>query len=139
MSFQERGGLRLRARQAGGGRPLVPTRAALARRRPEPNDGREGDRPARALTLTLTLTLTLALTLTQATARLERFGSRCSVELLDGGDPAALAVPVDGGADRFVSTYCLDLMSEADMLATLDKARANTLDDASRILTMALV
>ena len=60
----------------------------------------------------------------KATARLERFGPRCSVELLAGGDPAALAVPADGGADRFVSTYCLDLMSEADMVATLDKAEA---------------
>ena len=50
-----------------------------------------------------------------------------------------LEAQADGGADRFVSTYCLDLMSEKDMLATLDKARANTLDDASRILTMAIV
>ena len=60
----------------------------------------------------------------KATARLARFGPRCSVELLAGGDPAALAVPGDGEADRFVSTYCLDLMSEMDMLATLDKAAA---------------
>ena len=41
----------------------------------------------------------------KATARLERFGPRCTVELLPDGDPASLAVPADGGADRFVSTY----------------------------------
>jgi len=60
----------------------------------------------------------------KASARLERFGPRCTVELLPDGDPASLAVPADGGADRFVSTYCLDLMSETDMMATLDKAEA---------------
>ena len=60
----------------------------------------------------------------KASARLERFGPRCTIELLPDGDPASLAVPADGGADRFVSTYCLDLMSEADMIATLDKAEA---------------
>ena len=53
-----------------------------------------------------------------------RRGPRCTVELLPDGDPASLAVPADGGADRFVSTYCLDLMSETDMMATLDKAEA---------------
>ena len=61
---------------------------------------------------------------TKAAARLERFGPRCTVELLPDGDPASLAAPADGGADRFVSTYCLDLMSETDMMATLDKAEA---------------
>lgn len=52
----------------------------------------------------------------------ERFGSeRCNVVLLPDGDPCCLDVEKDS-VDRFVSTYCLDLMSESDMYAVLEKA-----------------
>lgn len=55
--------------------------------------------------------------------RLRSFGERATVEHLPHGDPAALADALqEGSVDRFVSTYCLDLMSEADMFAVLDAA-----------------
>ena len=60
----------------------------------------------------------------KAMEKLARFGPRCSLELLASGDPATLEVPPSGSVDRFVSTYCLDLMSEADMFSVLDKAEA---------------
>ena len=39
-------------------------------------------------------------------AALERFGPRCSVELLAGGDPAALTVPADGGQEQSATKSC---------------------------------
>ena len=57
----------------------------------------------------------------KATERLERFGPRCSLELLPDGDPRR-AAPEPGSVDRFVSTYCLDLLAEDDMLAVVDSA-----------------
>ena len=60
----------------------------------------------------------------KAKEKLARFWPRCSLELLASGDPATLEVPPSGSVDRFVSTYCLDLMSEADMFSVLDKAEA---------------
>lgn len=51
-----------------------------------------------------------------------QFGSNiCSIEYLESGDPTDVDVK-EGSVDRFVSTYCLDLMSEDDIYAVLDKA-----------------
>jgi SAM-dependent methyltransferase len=47
----------------------------------------------------------------------------CSVEFLESGDPSTLLLE-NGSIDRFISTYCLDLMSEGDMYKVLDKAAA---------------
>ncbi len=44
------------------------------------------------------------------------------IEWLDGGDPNQLTVE-PGSVDRFVSTYCLDLLSEEDMYDVLDLAQ----------------
>jgi SAM-dependent methyltransferase len=52
----------------------------------------------------------------------EKFGSdRCSIELLENGDPTEIQV-TPKSVDRFVSTYCLDLLSEEDMYKVLDLA-----------------
>jgi SAM-dependent methyltransferase len=54
----------------------------------------------------------------------ERFGrDRCSVELLENGDPAELMDRYPQHTfDRFVSTYVLDLLSEEDMYKVIDLA-----------------
>jgi hypothetical protein len=53
----------------------------------------------------------------------DTFGSeRCMIEWLEGGDPNQLTVE-PGSVDRFVSTYCLDLLSEEDMYDVLDLAQ----------------
>lgn len=57
-----------------------------------------------------------------ARERLNVFGDRAQVELLAGGDPEEVVV-APGSVDRFVSTYVLDLLSERDMFAVLDKAQ----------------
>lgn len=57
----------------------------------------------------------------------------CSIENLESGDPSKVEV-VEGGVDRFVSTYCLDLMSEDDMYALLDKAAKCLCKDNGLIL-----
>ena len=57
----------------------------------------------------------------RAQERLHPFASRVQVELLDDGEPRMVeAAP--GTVDRFVSTYCLDLMAEKDMFSVLDLA-----------------
>jgi len=48
-------------------------------------------------------------------------GNYCTVEYLESGNPSNLIIK-DESIDRFVSTYCLDLMSEEDMYKVLDKA-----------------
>ena len=48
----------------------------------------------------------------------------CSVELLESGDPNDVSVEtMKKSVDRFVSTYCLDLLSEEDMYKVLDLAQ----------------
>ena len=69
----------------------------------------------------------------RAQERLHRFGRRCKVELLDGGSPAAVRVPAK--AQRFVSTYCLDLLSEADMYGVLDAAERCLAPDGLLLLS----
>lgn len=59
----------------------------------------------------------------RAQERLHRFGDRSKVELLSRGDPAEVGVGSSKRVDRFVSTYCLDLLSEADMFGVLDAAQ----------------
>jgi ubiquinone/menaquinone biosynthesis C-methylase UbiE len=54
-----------------------------------------------------------------ARARLDRFGTRATVALSDGGPP--IAEP-SAGYDRWVSTFVLDLLSEADIDAILAEA-----------------
>lgn len=55
-----------------------------------------------------------------AAERLARFGGRAEVRLTV-GEPR---VPVaDGGADRFLSTYVLDLLADGDVAAVLAEAR----------------
>ena len=61
----------------------------------------------------------------RARERLERFHPRAKVELLSSGAPEDVADIPSGGVDRFVSTYVLDLLSERDMYAVLDKAQAS--------------
>ena len=52
----------------------------------------------------------------------KRFSSkRCSIELLESGNPRDVNVESES-VDRFVSTYCLDLMSEEDMFRVLELA-----------------
>ena len=55
---------------------------------------------------------------------IKRFGTdRCRVDLLQDGDPSDVGVPESSQTvDRFVSTYCLDLLSEDDMYRVLDLA-----------------
>jgi ubiquinone/menaquinone biosynthesis C-methylase UbiE len=54
-----------------------------------------------------------------ARTRLERFGTRATVVLSDGGPPVA---EPSAGYDRWVSTFVLDLLSEADIDAILAEA-----------------
>ena len=58
----------------------------------------------------------------RARERLQPFGDRAKVELLESGLPEDVDVP-PGSVDRFVSTYVLDLLSERDMFAVLDQAK----------------
>mmetsp|Transcript_11194 Transcript_11194/g.17313 ORF Transcript_11194/g.17313 Transcript_11194/m.17313 type:complete len:127 (+) Transcript_11194:407-787(+) len=60
---------------------------------------------------------------------------RCNAVLLPDGDPCYLDVEKDS-VDRFVSTYCLDLMSESDMYTVLEKAE-ECLDSQNGILLLA--
>jgi len=57
-----------------------------------------------------------------ARQRLARFGDRVNIEYLERGEPRDLEM-APASVDRFVSTYCLDLMSEDDMFAVLDQAQ----------------
>ena len=57
----------------------------------------------------------------RAQERLHKFGARSTTDLLEDGDPSQVAVK-PGTVDRFVSTYCLDLLSERDMYGVLDTA-----------------
>lgn len=52
--------------------------------------------------------------------RLRSFPKRAGVTVIDGQPPLPLP---DGGADRFVATYVLDLMSAAEARVWLDEAR----------------
>ena len=55
----------------------------------------------------------------------DQFGTeRCSIELLESGDPSDVTIESKNTVDRFVSTYCLDLMSEEDMYKVLDLAES---------------
>lgn len=64
---------------------------------------------------------------------LAAFGDRASVELLASGDPSRATVP-PARVDRFVSTYCLDLLSESDMFAVLDLAERSLRPDGVLLL-----
>lgn len=81
--------------------------------------------------------------------RLDPFGKRSSVDLLEGGDPHDTLrllrrssspsvvnddVPLSTRFDRFVSTYCLDLLSEPDLYAVLDVAQRALHPDRGLIL-----
>ena len=68
----------------------------------------------------------------RAHKRMRPFGARFAIEHHPSGDPAAARL--GGGADRFVSTYVLDLLSEDDMLATLDLARRSLAPDGRLLL-----
>ena len=70
-----------------------------------------------------------------ATERLHRFGARAQVELLEDGEPSAVEV-APHSVDRFVSTYCLDLMAERDIYAVLDLAE-RSLEPSEGLLLLA--
>ena len=70
-----------------------------------------------------------------ASERLFSFGDRARIELLEDGDPSAV-VAAPGSVDRFVSTYCLDLLAEKDMYAVLDLAE-RSLDQEKGLLLLA--
>lgn len=56
----------------------------------------------------------------------QRFGEEaCTVELLNSGVPSEVYLEKGQTFDRFVSTYCLDLLSEGDMYEVLDLAQAS--------------
>ena len=58
----------------------------------------------------------------RAQERLHKYGARSTTELLEEGDPSQVTL-TPGSVDRFVSTYCLDLLSERDMYSVLDTAQ----------------
>ena len=58
----------------------------------------------------------------RASERLLPFRDRVDLQLLQDGKPAQANVE-PGSVDRFVSTYCLDLLSEKDMFGVLDAAQ----------------
>lgn len=66
-----------------------------------------------------------------------RFGPniKCTVELLESGEPLDVNVR-EKSIDRFVSTYCLDLLSEEDMYKMLDLAETS-LDPQEGLLLVA--
>ena len=65
----------------------------------------------------------------------DRFGSeRCSVELLKSGDPSEISLNSRQSVDRFVSTFCLDLLSEEDIYKVLDLSQASLHPDRGLIL-----
>ncbi|MFQ5509503.1 MAG: class I SAM-dependent methyltransferase [Leptospirillia bacterium] len=73
--------------------------------------------PAHTQYLAVDLSATMA---GLARTRLERFGERVRVKVSDG----SLTIPLtDGEADRFISTYVLDLLSEADIHQVIGEAR----------------
>mmetsp|Transcript_15989 Transcript_15989/g.23511 ORF Transcript_15989/g.23511 Transcript_15989/m.23511 type:complete len:198 (+) Transcript_15989:395-988(+) len=64
-----------------------------------------------------------------------QFGSeRCGVELLKDGKPSNVEVK-QCSVDRFVSTYCLDLLSEEDMYGVLDLAEQCLTNDGKLLLS----
>jgi len=65
--------------------------------------------------------------------RLHKFGRRGSVELLESGEPADVAIE-PSSVDRVVSTYCLDLLSERDMYGVLDVAQRSLHPDRGLLL-----
>jgi hypothetical protein len=65
----------------------------------------------------------------------DQFGTeRCSIELLESGDPSDVIIESNKKVDRFVSTYCLDLMSEEDMYKVLDLAETSLCPDTGVLL-----
>ena len=70
-----------------------------------------------------------------ASERLNPHRDRAQVELLADGEPSAVDV-APGSVDRFVSTYCLDLLAEEDMYAVLDLAE-HSLNKESGLLLLA--
>lgn len=66
--------------------------------------------------------------------RLARFGPRVEVRVTDGSP--GLAAP-DGGFDRFVAAYVLDLLSEADLQLAVDEAY-RVLEPGGRLCTACL-
>eukprot|EP00929_Paragymnodinium_shiwhaense_P069447 TRINITY_DN35016_c0_g1_i1.p1 TRINITY_DN35016_c0_g1~~TRINITY_DN35016_c0_g1_i1.p1 ORF type:complete len:292 (-),score=48.00 TRINITY_DN35016_c0_g1_i1:250-1125(-) len=71
----------------------------------------------------------------RATKRLKWSGERAEFQLLADGEPSAVEVK-EHSVDRFVSTYCLDLLSEEDMYKVLDLAE-RSLDPDSGLLLLA--
>lgn len=65
--------------------------------------------------------------------RMATFGDRSIVELLASGEPSDATAPPTR-VDRFVSTYCLDLLSESDMYAVLDLAQRSLRPDGLLLL-----
>jgi SAM-dependent methyltransferase len=65
----------------------------------------------------------------------DTFGTSCTVELLESGDPNDVSFERHS-VDRFVSTYCLDLLSEEDMYKVLDLAH-NSLHPERGLLLLA--
>jgi len=65
----------------------------------------------------------------------EKFGAdKCAVELLEDGEPSSVHVKANS-VDRFVSTYCLDLLSEEDMYAVLNLAERCLTPDGKLLLS----
>lgn len=60
--------------------------------------------------------------------------NRVSVDLLEDGDPSRVDSVVPHSWDRFVSTYCLDLLSEDDLYAVLDLAEVALRPDSGKLL-----
>uniref|UniRef100_A0A7S1ZB89 Methyltransferase domain-containing protein n=1 Tax=Trieres chinensis TaxID=1514140 RepID=A0A7S1ZB89_TRICV len=70
----------------------------------------------------------------KARERLRPFGEdRSSVEWLESGEPGDVRAE-DGSVDRFVSTYCLDLLSESDMYGVLDLAERVLRPESGQII-----
>lgn len=58
----------------------------------------------------------------------------CTAELLESGDPDGVTLEEPQSYDRFVSTYCLDLLSEEDIYKVLDLAERSLDPQEGRIL-----
>ena len=64
-------------------------------------------------------------------------GDNCSIELLESGNPTDIIPSIERhSVQRFVSTYCLDLLSEDDMYKVLDVAE-HCLDPEEGLLLLA--
>jgi len=62
------------------------------------------------------------------------FSYICRAELLESGDPCDVEILKPKSYDRFVSTYCLDLLSEEDMYKVLDLAESSLHPETGRLL-----